>query len=227
MARGRMNITLSAAGMSGRLRQRSGFAVQHLMAAARFSRQCGEIQLANEGKQLGPFFDELISCVSATVMLSVASLESNINEHLSDSERLFAELPDGGREQLCALMGDLPILHKYQRTLAAKGLEAFDRGGRPYQDIDILVAIRNELVHFHPEWHDEQDRHEKLGKRLLYRFPLNPFISESSGVVFPQRFIGHGCTKWAVESALSFMTIFAEKIGQPNRFEKHAERLHA
>ena len=227
MARGRMNITLSAPRMSGRLRQRSGFAVQHLMAAAIFSRQCGEIEFANKEKQFGPFFNELISCVSATVMLSVASLESNINEYLSDSEKLFAGIPDGGREQLCELMGDLSISQKYERTLAAKGVEPFDRGGSPYQDVDILIAIRNELVHFHPEWHDEQDRHEKLGRRLMYRFPLSPFIPESSGVVFPQRFVGHGCTKWAVESALSFMTIFSEKIGQPNRFRKHAEHLRA
>ena len=207
------------------LRQRSAFAVQHLMAAVRFSRQCGEIQKENEDKSLGPFYDEQIACVSATIMLAVASLESNINEHLTDADTLFHEIPKGAREQFCALLSNAPILEKYERVLAAKELEPFKRGERPYQDVDILIAIRNELVHFHPEWHAEQERHEKLGNRLRYRFELSPFIPERTGVLFPQRFVSHGCTKWAVESALTFMTQFANKIGAQSRFPNHLERM--
>ncbi|MGZ8226489.1 MAG: hypothetical protein ACXWT3_07630 [Methylococcaceae bacterium] len=208
------------------IRQRSAFAVQHLMAAARFSRQCGEIQEANQGSPLGAFYDEQIACVSATIMLSVASLESNINEHLVDSDNLLHEIPKGAREQFCALLSSSPIVEKYERVLTAKELEPFNRGEAPYQDVDILVAIRNELVHFHPEWHDEQERHEKLGNRLRYRFELSPFIAKEEGVLFPQRFVSHGCTKWAVESALAFMELFAEKVDAPNRFSKHRHRLH-
>lgn len=209
----------------GQIRQRSGFAVQHLMAAARFSRQCGEVEAANRGKSLGPFYDEQIACVSATVMLSVASLESNINEHLSDSDKLLSDIPKGARKQFCELLGQASTVEKYERVLGVKGLEPFDRGTSRYQDVDILIAIRNELVHFHPEWHDQQDRHEKLGKRLMYRFPLSPFIPEASGVVFPQRFVSHGCAKWAVASALDFMVEFSAKVGQPDRFSKHMDYL--
>jgi len=32
------------------LRQRSNYAVQHLMAAARFSRQCGDVQENHQGQ---------------------------------------------------------------------------------------------------------------------------------------------------------------------------------
>lgn len=207
------------------LRQRSAFAIQHLMAAARFSRQCGKIQTENAGKSLGPFYDEQIACVSATIMLSVASLESNINEHLADADTLLHEIPKHAREQFCASLSNAPILEKYERLLAAKELESFIRGESPYQDVDILIAIRNELVHFHPEWHDEQKRHQKLGDRLRYRFELNPFISEATGVLFPQRFVSHGCTKWAVKSALAFMTQFANKIGVESRFSGHLEQM--
>ena len=207
------------------LRQRSAFAVQHLMAAARFSRQCGDIQKENEGKPLGPFYDEQIACVSAAIMLAVASLESNINEYLTDADSLLHEIPKSAREQFCALLSNAPILEKYERVLAVKELDPIKRGQPPYQDVDILIAIRNELVHFHPEWHDEQERHEKLGNRLRYRFELSPFIAERTGVLFPQRFVSHGCTKWAVESALTFMTQFANRIGVQSRFSKHLERM--
>ena len=207
------------------IRQRSAFAVQHLMAVALFSRQCGEIQKIHEGRPLGPFYDEQIACVSAVIMLAVASLECNINEHLADAGSLLREIPRGAREQFCALLSNATILEKYERVLAAKDLEPFKRGESPYQDVDILIAIRNELVHFHPEWHDEQERHEKLGNFLRYRFELSPFIAEGAGVLFPQRFVSHGCTKWAVESALTFMTQFAKRIGVQSRFDKHRERI--
>lgn len=211
----------------GYVRQRSAFAVQHLMAAARFSRQCGEVERVNMGQPLGAFYDEQIACVSATVMLCVASLESNINEHLADSDAVMPTIDPTARLQLCALVADRSILEKYERVLAISGLPPFDRGARPYQDVDVLIDIRNELVHFHPEWHDEQERHEKLGKRLAYRFELSPFIADGTGVLFPQRFVGHGCTKWAVESALTFMEQFASRVGVLSRFTKHRGRLEA
>lgn len=207
------------------LRQRSAFAVQHLIAAAHFSRQCGEIQRINEGSELGPFYDEQSACVSATIMLSVASLESNINEHLVDSDTLLAEIPSGARKQLNDLVSSLPILEKYQRVLGAKDILPFNRGASPYQDVDILIKVRNELVHFHPEWHDEQRRHRRLGMQLKDLFELSPFISEKTGVLFPQRIVSHGCTKWAVQSALAFMECFAEKAGLPSRFDTFMDRL--
>ena len=201
------------------LTQRSAMAVQHLLAASRLSRQCREIQDANRGLPLGSFFDDQIACVSSTVMLSVASLEANINEHIEDADKLFPELSVGARREFCNLLSQLPILEKYERILAIKELTSFDRGASPYQDVDLLIAIRNELVHFHPEWHDRQNRHAKLGRRILYRFELSPFIVDESAVIFPNRFIGYGCTKWAVESALAFMEQFASLAQLSNRFE--------
>jgi len=195
------------------------------MAAARFSRQCGKVQEENIGQQLGAFYDEQISCVSAAVMLSVASMESYINELLSENQLLFPEMEEAQSEEFVELISNLSILKKYEKVIAVKGLDPFKRGEPPYQDVDILISMRNELVHFHPEWHDEQSRHERLGKKLQYRFELNPFISESSGVLFPQRIISHGCTMWAVTKSLDFMVAFTEKVGLPNKFEKFIAKL--
>lgn len=207
------------------LRQKSAFAIQHLMAAARFSQECGEVQQKYLGQPLGPFFDEQIACVSATIMLSVASLESNINEYLGEPAQLFPEFPEQARQEFCQLVAELSILDKYERVLSFKGTEEFNRGNRPYQDVDVLISLRNELVHFHPEWHDEQERHKKIGQRLMYRFELSPFIREGSGLLFPQRFVSHGCTKWAVESSLAFMEKFSTYLGLPSKFELFRSRL--
>lgn len=66
------NMELESVKASIQLRQKSAFAVQHLMAAARFSRQCGEVQREHIGKSLGSFYDEQIACTSAAVMRCVA-----------------------------------------------------------------------------------------------------------------------------------------------------------
>ncbi|MEZ0150399.1 MAG: hypothetical protein AB9Q22_11970 [Candidatus Reddybacter sp.] len=223
---GTANIVLEGATVSAKLRQKSAFAIQHLIAAARFSRQCGEIQKQNEGKALGSFYDEQISCVSAAIMLCVASIESNINELLSMPETLFPEADPNIQKEVSSLIGELSIIDKYQRILLAKGITAFDKGSQPLQDIEVLISLRNELVHFHPEWHDEQQRHEKLGRKLRGKFELSPFITESTGVLFPQRIVSHGCTKWAVEKSIEFMTQFNSKLGLHDKFSDFQERLN-
>ena len=207
------------------LRQKSAFAVQHLMAAARFSRQCGEVQREHIGKPLGSFYDEQIACTSAAVMLCVASLESNINEYLTDTARIFPDLTDKQAAEIVDLIEGLSILDKYNKTLIIRGSEPFSKGNPPYQDIFALIILRNEFVHFHPEWHDEQARHERLGNILNYKFELSPFITEKAGVMFPQRIVSHGCTKWAVESTLEFVTEFEKKIGFGNKFEKFSSLI--
>ena len=209
-----------------RLRQKSKFAIQHMLAAARFSRQCGKVQSENLGKEFGSFYDEQISCVSATVMLCVASLESNINEYLSESESLYPHVDEPARNEFIKLLEPTSILDKYQSSLSFKGIEIFDSGGEPFQSVDTLIALRNELVHFHPEWHDKQERHKKLAKKLAGKFELSPFLKNESSVLFPQRFASHGCTKWAVQSSIEFMEKFAELNGFESKFCQFKSKLH-
>jgi hypothetical protein len=206
------------------LRQRSNFAVQHLMAAARFSKMCGEIEIQNKGQPLGPFFDVQIGYVSATVLLATASLEAYINEVWADGENSFPELKDGIRLNFLELIEDKPILEKFQRTLLLKGVAPFPEGEQPYKDAQALIRLRNALVHFKPEWHDEQEQHKKIEKQLKGKFEINPFIGEN-GVFFPQQCMSYGCTKWAVLTVLSFVSDFCNRTPLENKYVKFQERI--
>lgn len=208
-----------------KLRQKSAFAVQHMMAAARFSRMCGEIEIANQNRPLGEFFDQQIACVSATVMLTIASLESNINEYLSEPDTALPSLPGKSSHSVLALTENKPILDKYQHILSFRGKEEYPTGHSPYQDVDALVKLRNALVHFKPEWHDEQELHRKIESRLKGRFEVNPAIG-GNGVFFPQQCMSYGCTKWAVNTAIEFMRDFSSRADLPFRFEKFIERIN-
>lgn len=207
------------------LRQKSAFAVQHMMAAARFSRMCGDVEISHKDEPLGSFYDEQISYVSATVLLAVASLESNINEYFSEPSANFSEVEEKVFKEILPLIEKKSILEKYQIALVLKGKAKFDQGKQPYQDTDALIKLRNALVHFQPEWHDEQKLHKKIEIKLKGRFDINPFIGDN-GVFFPQQCMSYGCTKWAVVTALSFMKAFSKKSGLPYRFEIFETRLN-
>ncbi|MFT6420392.1 MAG: hypothetical protein ACJAWP_000612 [Porticoccus sp.] len=208
-----------------KLRQRSAFAVQHMMAAASFSRMCGEIEIANKGQPLGNFFDAQIGAVSATVMLATASLESNVNEYLCEPEQVFSNLSGESPHTLVRLLEQKSILEKYQAVLSFRGVPEYPPGEPPYQDVDALIKLRNALVHFKPEWHDEQELHRKIEGRLKGRFDINPAIGEN-GVFFPQQCMSYGCSMWAVNTSLAFMENFSERSNLPYRFEKFASRIN-
>lgn len=211
---------------SGTIRIGSAFAVQHLLAAARFSHQCREVEKENEGRDFGNFFNEIIACTSASVLLAVASIESNINEHLDYPNNIFPKLPENAARECCQLLSRLPILEKYNRALSINGLPPQDEGKLNYQNTKALISLRNELVHFHPEWQDDQKKHKSLSAQLRGKFPLTSFISESTGSpVFPYRIMGHGCTKWAVATAREFMKTFSIITNTIDRFEKFDNQI--
>ncbi len=66
-------------------RTRVNFAVQHMLAAARFARRTGELEAAHAGEQFGDFFNEIMHFASATILFSAAALEANINEIFIDA----------------------------------------------------------------------------------------------------------------------------------------------
>jgi hypothetical protein len=89
---------------------------------------------------------------------------------------------------------------------------------QPYQRADLLIRLRNALVHFHSEWVDLKAKDagdtklEKLGRRLKAEFQPNPHISPHLPY-FPYRCLGSGCAVWAVKSARAFADNFGKRIG--------------
>ena len=208
-------------------RQRSNFAVQHMLAAARFARLCYKVEAENAGSPLGPFYDEIISYVTATILSSVAGLEANINEIFADGRDGMIVF-DGLDEKLLTEMWDLieekPILEKYQFVLTLRKRCKMEKGVQQYQFADSLIKVRNALVHFKPEWHDEQQEHEKIGNRLRGKFTLSPFLDKNAPL-FPARCMTHGFAEWAVHLSLDFAQWFAQLADMPNRFEKFIDRM--
>ncbi len=207
------------------LRQRFSFALHPLLAAARFARDCGRVEQENTGKELGPFFDEIIQYSSASVIMAVISLEAYINDYLESIAPLFPNTPPTAMEKLDEWLAMLAILKKYDLALEVKKLPSLDKSSKNYQAVDILVKFRNALVHFKPSWNDELGKHHDLGKSLRGRFRFSPFITKNTGVIFPQRCFCHEGAAWAVTTAQSFMRDFDSRLGREHFFDSFEERL--
>ena len=203
---------------------RINFSIQHLLAAAHFSRHVAEVEQAHKGEPFGAFFEEIIWFSSACVLSCTAGLEAYANELFVDRSEHFPDLRPEVADKLWELFEQKPTLEKFDMALLLKKKPVLDRGSRPTQDVAALVALRNGLTHFKPEWDNEQVAHAKLSQQLAHRFMPSPFLAAGESI-FPRCWATHGCTQWALKSCVDFLTGFESLSGVPARAAKFAARL--
>jgi hypothetical protein len=197
----------------------------HLQAAALFARRSSKLEKEHGSNNVVPsdVFSEHRAYVTGAILSAVSFLEAEINE-------IFADSADDQREHIHQL-GDVifllsrmwslgvpktasySILDKYQIALALADKQEFDKGASPYQDVRLLIKLRNALVHYEPEYTARDSSGSKrLEQNLQRRFPLNP-LTGSRTPFFPERCMSHGCAKWAVESSITFVDDFCSRMG--------------
>jgi hypothetical protein len=218
------------------------FSIQHIQSAALFARLAAKIEKAYSGV----FSDELIAehrgYVTATIFAAVSFLEATINELFADAQE-----PDHGQLKgldpaVVSLMADMwkrqiprtaryRVLEKFDIALVLARKEPFNPGVPPYQDVLLLVRLRNSLVHYEPEWMPaglnpmyDNEADKDLAKGLRGRFPTSPLMSEGSPF-YPNRCLSHGCAKWAVESSITFADSFFVKLGLKPTYDHVRARL--
>jgi hypothetical protein len=221
---GRLGITLPRIQWEARGRVRSNLAVHHLMAAAYYARKSGELESEHAGKTFGGFWDEILWNVSASVLFGIAALEADANEIFSYPELSFPEYDSQLIDQIWTLVEMESILDKYDMALFLKKKQHLDKGASAYQEADNLIKLRNALMHFKPEWHDEKKAHKKIEQRLIGRFALSPFLPDDAEF-FPMKCMSHGCAEWAVRTTLAFRAAFSADTGLEDKFAPSLLRL--
>jgi len=197
------------------------------MAAARFARLCFQVEAINSGKPFGPFHDEIRSYATAAIFSTVAALEANINEVFADAKDGFNSFPSVDSKllnEIWELIEAKPILEKYQFALLIQGKDRMSKDEQEYRSANTLIAVRNALVHFKPEWHHQQKTHEKISRNLKGKFQLSPFLDENVPIS-PMRCMTHGFADWAIRSSLNFASRFAQESGTPSKFDRFLDRL--
>lgn len=220
----RVNATMPAMVVNAVGVTRMHFTGQHLMAAAAFSRRVGEVEQAHVGEQFGPFFDEILWNASACIMLSTAAIESYLNELIADRAKHFTMLQGELLDSFWANHERASLLDKFDLALMLRGEAPLDRGAEPTESMNALVTLRNELVHFKPEWSDESRVHARVSRKLASKVQPSPFLPGEE--LFPRAWATHSCTKWAVESAVAFGSHVKTRFGLTGTvFDKLAHRF--
>lgn len=214
-----MHISFSAS-----VSVKSNFSGPHLSSAALFSGKVGDIEDQHKDDEFGSFFEEIRSYSMACVISSVASLEAYANEIFIDHKEYFPEIEERIVVKFWELYEQKSILDKYSFALFIKDKEEFTKGESPYQDIYALIKLRNALVHFKPEWDDQQNIHKTVSSKLSGRFEPTKFMGPHEPL-FPKRWSSSGCTKWAVRSVVDFVTVFDEMAGFDSKIKKQASKL--
>lgn len=92
-----------------------------------------------------------------------------------------------------------------------------DLGAQPYQDFELLVTVRDILVHYRPEVHpegDEPETNELVRRRLTKKGLVPPQSSKASRFVFND-VANHNVAEWALKTALNMIVSVADLLPSP------------
>ncbi len=212
------SISLAAravAGASITLRVRPNIAIHHLLGACRQSARVQTLEKEHIGKPFGDFWNELYQSAISVAVLTTAFLETYANEMWFEGGTLAPQMEPAAMAAVLKAIEKRPVLEKFDVALAFRTGRRLDLSAGECQDVSALIQLRNQLLHFSPEWLDEQSDHEKLSKRLAYKCHASPFFVGSERL-FPRAWASAASTAWALRTAVRFVHVFSAESGNPN-----------
>ena len=99
------------------------------------------------------------------------------------------------------------LLERYSLVFEKVNGSKLDTGRGPAQAAQVLVKLRNELVHSKAEWRDAATVSEALRSACRKRFSLNPYLSGDH--FFPDQCMSADSAAWAVRTAEEFLAYFS------------------
>jgi hypothetical protein len=153
--------------------------------------------------------DHAVACV----FFADAAIESYANELFADAGKIF---PPQFLAGLSALWGDIErrksSIEKLEIALSLKDKPKLDHKSPLVKAMKVAGRLRNEVTHFKPEWSHEPDKHASLSKDHLDRSPYF-----RNGLLFPQAWVTHSCTRWIVLTTIEFLQTFESLADLPDR----------
>ncbi len=216
------------------------FSIQHLFSAVHFANLSKEIEENYTGRCSDNMFIIHRAYVTNGIFSSVAFLEATINEVFSDADSNVTGVVRDLNPESIQLLRNLwkhgiprtagyPVIKKYQIALLLSGKKEFNSGLKPYQDVDILIKLRNSLIHYEPDWEatgaEGFMKGKNISKRFSGRFKLNP-LTGGKNPLFPDKILSAGCAKWAVKVSMQFADEFFLNIGLIPTYEKMRTKLN-
>ena len=211
---------------------RTYFSIQHLKSAHLLCQESkaveSEFNLVNDIHEKSMLISKNNAYATSSILSSLAFIEAVINEvvcDICDGTERITSIPLNERKIIKEkwITGNLdrnyPI-KKYNEVLKILNCDTFDKASDLYQNIEVLISLRNTLIHYKPEWYSTHSSHLSetenqhfLTDRLIGKFEFSTMFKNTGNPFFPDKCIGYGCSIWAIRNVLSFSDAFHKRIG--------------
>lgn len=190
------------------------------------SEKCLESEQAIRTRKRDKIIEEHQAFFYGAIFNIVSYLEAYINELYVDiSEGNFQNLniEDDSLIQIRDLWklniprtASFKTIDKYQIMLSICKKQKINTSTRPYQDVEILIKLRNSLIHYEPEYIESKFKNpaaqlHRFEKYLHGRIELNPFSTKLDDF-YPIKIISYSCCDWALNSTIQFIKDFNKQI---------------
>jgi len=209
------------------------------VAAVNLARLAKEIEDAAQSRgspQREASCNRVIEYSAAAVVMSVAAVEATVNELLGMAESkikpksLFVSYSSLSRDPIAQETHKkwaawwkrggserADIVSKIDAILEGATGSALDVGRGVGQDVVLLIALRNDIVHAKPLrrpfgrflFANERD---KLEQGLRPKFPPNSLVPKHAPYLW-QECLGSGCARWAVLTETALINELFERVG--------------
>lgn len=205
---------------------RSNLSMAHLKSALHAATEAHRVEQENKEAEHGPWFDQMMVHVPVAVVMSAASIEAAVNEWTKD--RIDAQYRRAKKCSEAELLQDLlddragTALTRFRKLCLYVGIVP-DQGTSAYENAKWLNEFRNQFMHFKPAWSDEKVHDGELVQALKKKVAV--YAPYRRQFLHPYGFMTYGCAKWAVESAIGFITHyskahdFADRLGPKDRLK--------
>lgn len=169
--------------------------------------------------------------VVGAILQAAAALECEIWEVLvyGPGHHLGSNGIDTDAQALLKPMAEIidhePVLERYAFVLHLLRKSPFSRGAQPWQDADLVVRLRNELVHYKSRWGQARDR-SKLLQTLQAKSALKPPFMPTGMNFFPYHCLSAARALWGARSCFEFLDSFYARLDMHKRldpFRQHFE----
>lgn len=199
---------------------RYSFTAQFIAGSVLLARRAAEIE--TEAAPSPERTCEHRAFVVGAILQSSAALEDEVGEivqhgpghHLGSNE--IDHAAHAFVSPLAEIIDRQPgVLARYDLLLHLLRRPPLERDRQPYQDADLLVSLRNELVHYRSRDGGAMKTGALLRALKSKNFAPPPFVNPATNF-FPRRLLGAACATWACEIAVRFIDYAYELIGKPS-----------
>lgn len=199
------------------LTSRYAFTAQFIAGAVLLARRAEEVEAMGQADEISQA--EHRSLVVASIMQAAAAIETELSEIVSYGPgcHLGSNGTDAAAQQFLAPLEPLidkqsGVLNRWQTLLHLLRRPPCDKGAQPFQDADLLVSLRNEVVHHKSKWGGALSKKTLVERLIAKQFRVPNWVQPEHNH-FPFRVLVADCGQWASRTASAFIDHAYDKLG--------------